>query len=77
MSKPLWETIDWSGWEGERDTCYCNCGAVYHSYVKATYHGGNARGNLVVVSKDPCPQCEKHTSLKRVSSPPETFTIRN
>ena len=70
MTKSVADDIDWTKipWKAE---CTCKCGEVFQSAAK--YYGLISR----MVSKEPCPSCGSHVNLRRVSSSPQRFTIRN
>ena len=64
--------IDWAPLQQyEESTCYCNCGKVFGSHAKGVSTGAG----FSVVSQRPCPSCGQNDDLRRVSSPPEKWTV--
>lgn len=62
--------IDWSRFGDEiTQTCFCRCGAEFRSHAKIDMTVRKS------VSKDPCPGCEDHDNLRRVSSDPESWSL--
>ncbi len=65
--------IDWSDFDGDAEsTCYCGCGAVYRSHAKSHRQGET----ITTVTRKHCPDCGSHTDCRRISSDPESFTVR-
>ena len=65
--------INWSERDGPEDECECFCGHTFYSYAKTIY----TNEGTYTVTQVPCPQCgstENH--LRRISTPPETWTIK-
>ena len=65
--------VDWSAIDMARDpesTCTCSCGAVFRSHTK--FHGALSRP----VSRKPCPKCGSYIKLRKISSDPESFSLR-
>ncbi len=66
--------IDWSVFEGmEPATCYCRCGAVWHSQIKLVSTPDNK--SFEHIAQIACPACGSHKNMRRSSSPPEKWTI--
>ena len=61
--------IDWSGFTGPEDTCYCRCGEVFRSHSKYVLA---AKKNITMKL---CPQCKKNDDCKKIQSDPEIMTI--
>lgn len=60
--------IDWS--KIDESTCHCLCGAVFRTRAK---YSMAANG---LITETPCPTCGDAQSLFKVSSDPETMTLR-
>ena len=51
------------------DTCYCRCGHVFRSHARIDMERRRS------ISRKPCPGCEKHDELRRVTSDQEVWTV--
>ena len=66
------EHIDWSVFDGDpKATCYCRCGAVFHSHAKGIY-----KPPYRSVTRECCPQCGQNDNCNRISFEPETFNLK-
>ncbi len=73
MTKPAHETIDWSVFDAyERSEVSCHCGTEFLSHAKAAMTLTPPR----VVSRQPCPGCGKHDTIRAARSGPEKWSIR-
>lgn len=71
--------IDWSGFdEYPKPEVSCRCGATYWSHTKlvSKKDGVTGREGFDHHSQKPCPGCgEKLNNMRRVSHPPEKWTL--
>jgi hypothetical protein len=67
--------IDWSTSDPyQEDTCECgDCGTTFRSHAKAVM---SHQGAFCLYSRKPCPKCGS-SILRRVSSDPETMTLKS
>lgn len=71
MTKSVADEIDWTIFDGDPEcTCYCRCGKVYRSHFK--YYGRISS----TVTRKPCSGCGSHLNCYRISSDPETWSVR-
>jgi hypothetical protein len=70
-AKPI---VDWSKFQDwPRPTLTCQCGTVYQSHCKHTWH----ESQFVGVSQEPCPGCgAEFGHIERANHPPEKWSVR-
>jgi hypothetical protein len=69
----LSDTVDWSKFtDPPCTTVTCRCGYVFRSHAKTV----KVDGRWIAVSKEPCIQCGRSDNIWKVSTDPESFTIR-